>query len=67
MAALITLGLMLSGCGQKGPLTLAPPKAKVPAKAPAAAPRPATTTGAMSAIPPDPAASTARPWGSPPR
>ncbi|MBY0467652.1 MAG: lipoprotein [Burkholderiaceae bacterium] len=66
MAALITVGLMLSGCGQKGPLTLVP-KAKPPSAAPAPTPRRAATGGTMSAIPPDPAASSARPWGSPPR
>ncbi len=68
MAALITMGLLLTACGQKGPLTLNP-KAKAPptAPTPAATPRPNATPGSMSAIPPDPAASTARPWGSPAR
>ncbi|MEI7465262.1 MAG: lipoprotein [Burkholderiales bacterium] len=59
------MGLLLAGCGQKGPLTLNP-KAKPPATAPATSARATATPGAMSAIPPDPAASSARPWGSPP-
>ncbi len=70
MAALVVLGLSLSACGQKGPLTLVGTSRQTATTVTAAATATAAPVQVKPARPnpsaPTDAAPSGRPWGSPP-